>query len=291
MAYVRQIKTADLTHNDFSKKLLKYVLTTGKDASRIDVVFDVYEENSIKDVKRARRSSGNLVLKKIVPTSQIKQWQQLLSSGDFKNKLISYLVSDWKMFADLPNGKMLIVTDGADAFEITTTSSCLIPELRSNHQEADTRILLHAKHASASYDHVIVATPDTDVFLIALSQISRINVHVYMLTETKDKRRLIDVNACKRFNKTKHTDDKFSTALLGFHAFTGCDTTSAFAGKGIVKPLQLMGKHNQFVKSFLKLGSTFDTTELDFAAFEGFTCHMYGIKDAHGLRISINDVR
>ena len=53
-------------------KLLNYVLNSGKFASRIDVVFDVYKENSIKDVERARRSSGDLVLKQIVPTSKIK---------------------------------------------------------------------------------------------------------------------------------------------------------------------------------------------------------------------------
>ena len=61
MAYVRQIKTTDLSYKDFSMKLLNYGLNSRKYASRIDVVFDVYKENSIKDVEWAQRSSGDLV--------------------------------------------------------------------------------------------------------------------------------------------------------------------------------------------------------------------------------------
>ena len=87
MAYIRQIKVADLTYRQFAVTLLKYVLKCAGSATRIDVVFDVYIPNSIKDVERARRSTGELTVKQIIPTTSIKQWSQLLSSGDFKNKL------------------------------------------------------------------------------------------------------------------------------------------------------------------------------------------------------------
>ena len=79
MTYVWQIKTSDLTYQEFSAKLLRHIINSGKCVSRIDVVFDVYKENSVKDVERARRSNGRLVLKQIVPSSPIKQWSQLLS--------------------------------------------------------------------------------------------------------------------------------------------------------------------------------------------------------------------
>ena len=50
MALVRQIKTTKMTHSQFATVLLKKVLSIGRDSSRIDVVFDVYLDNSIKDV-------------------------------------------------------------------------------------------------------------------------------------------------------------------------------------------------------------------------------------------------
>ena len=104
---------------------------------------------------------------------------------------MSYLADDWKLNTDLLNGKMLFVTTRTNAFEITTTACRLVTELISNHQEADTQMLLHAEHASYAYEGVIIATPDTDVFLIALSHVSSINAHVNMLTGTNEKRCLI----------------------------------------------------------------------------------------------------
>ena len=60
MAIVRQIKSTGLTFREYSTKLLQQVMSCGKFASRIDVVFDIYLENSIKDVERQRRSSENV---------------------------------------------------------------------------------------------------------------------------------------------------------------------------------------------------------------------------------------
>ena len=69
---VRQLKGSGLTHKEFAEKLLKSVIKIIKNSKRIHVVFDVYLDNSIKDVERNRRSHGELLLKQILPTSQIK---------------------------------------------------------------------------------------------------------------------------------------------------------------------------------------------------------------------------
>ena len=55
-------------------------------------VNNVYKENPIEDLGRARRLSQDLAIKRFVPNSKIKQWQMLLQSSDFKNKLVLYLV-------------------------------------------------------------------------------------------------------------------------------------------------------------------------------------------------------
>ena len=108
MAFVKQIKATDQAYREDAMKLLKNILNAGRYATRIDVFFDVYAEKSIKDVERARRSSGEIFLKQIVATSPINQWNQLLSSGDFKNKLIDFLVDEWKANQPLVDGKILL---------------------------------------------------------------------------------------------------------------------------------------------------------------------------------------
>ena len=55
-------------------------------------------------------------------------------------------------------------------------------------------------------------------------------------------------------------------ALLGLHAFSDCDTISAFPGKGKVKPLNLTMKNEKYI-------STFEEAEIstgNFDAVEGF---------------------
>ena len=105
MALVRQIKTTKMTYSQFATVLLKKVLSIGRDSSRIDVVFDVYLDNSIKDVERNRRSCGELKLQQIIPDAEIKQWALLLSSNNNQNKLIRFIVEHWKSNSNLINGK------------------------------------------------------------------------------------------------------------------------------------------------------------------------------------------
>ena len=92
MALVQQIKTTKMTYSQFATVLLKKVLSIGRDSSRIDVVFDVYLDNSIKGVERNRRSCGELKLQQIIPDAEIKQLALVLLSNDNKNKLIRFIV-------------------------------------------------------------------------------------------------------------------------------------------------------------------------------------------------------
>ena len=73
MTLVRKIKTAGLTYEEFALKLLNTVLSSSSSSTRVDVVFDVYREISIKNAERACRKSGSLEFKKNVGSQQIKQ--------------------------------------------------------------------------------------------------------------------------------------------------------------------------------------------------------------------------
>ena len=78
----------------------------------------------------------------------------------------------------------------------------------------------------------------------------------------------------KREPLTKN--EKYSSALLSMHAFTGCDTVSAFKGRGKLKALKALQQHPHFIERLAKLGESWhmDTFLLD--DVEAFTCTMYG---------------
>ena len=93
-------------------------------------------------------------------------------------------------------------------------------------------MLLHAAHASSTFSKIVIATPDSDVFMIVLPNLDEIEV--IFITGTKDKRRVIDLStvcrdANERFNKTNLAYDVFMKALHEFHGFTGCHSVSAFS--------------------------------------------------------------
>ena len=55
-------------------------------------------------------------------------------------------------------------------------------------------------------------------------------------------------------------DETFLKALIGLHAFTGCDSVSAFAGKGKIKAQKLL-INSEFVNLFSLLGTSWFVTE------------------------------
>ena len=83
----------------------------------------------------------------------------------------------------------------------------------------------------------------------------------------------------------------YCSALLGLHAFTRCDTTSAFNGIGKVKPIKLLQEKPRFQNIFNKLGEEWEVSDELYAGLEEFTCHMYKktgcISDTDELRYKL----
>ena len=237
--YVQQSQVTNKTFGQLSTDLLEKILTTGSKVARIDVVFDVYCDLSIKNVERKRRSKDQLLFKSIIATSRIKQWGSFLSCNKNKNSLVEFFVSQWKNAESrLKIGqKTIYVTSRSDVYKINDTVVERVLQLQSNHEEADTRMLLHAKHASFTYPKVLISSPDTDVFIIFFSVHTRIAANLYFLTGVKRSRRIIDVSkvADYIFDTLKRCDvskEVLMESLIGFHSFTGCDTISVFTGRG-----------------------------------------------------------
>ena len=92
----------------------------------------------------------------------------------------------------------------------------------------------------------IIHTPDTDLFIIALSCVPKIAGSLFIETGIRHKRRIIDLSAIKESLKTQIPDGTgysikdLLNALPGLHSFTGYDSVSFMAGKGKAKALKLM---------------------------------------------------
>ena len=88
------------------------------------------------------------------------------------------------------------------------------------------------------------------------------------------KSRIIDIQSI-RSSILQNVQPEFLPALIGIHAFTGCDTISSFAGKGKIKALKLLIQYPQFVSYFFELGRRWVVTEDMVNNYVEFVCSLY----------------
>ena len=91
--------------------------------------------------------------------------------------------------------------------------------LYSNHEEADSRMIFHLKSLSGR-NNIVVRTNDTDVLVIILSNMDKLNASSQIWLE---------VGVSSLYT---HLGSPLCASLAGFHAFTGCDYTASFSRRG-----------------------------------------------------------
>ena len=64
-------------------------------------------------------------------------------------------------------------------------------------------------------------------------------------------------------------------ALVGMHAFTGCDTVSAFAGRGKINAFNQMKSNKTYQAAYCELGRNATVSSDLFEKLQIITCSMY----------------
>lgn len=77
------------------------------------------------------------------------------------------------------------------------------------------------------------------------------------------------------------------SALPGLHAFTGCDTTSSFVGKGKTAALKLIQTNTNLREVMTNLGQSFTVTPQTMLGCALFVCTLYGKPG----KVDVNEVR
>lgn len=263
-------------------------LQEGRDSARIDVVFDTYRKLSIKGMERERRCSDTAnQFKNISPGHRVQQWRRFLSSSTNKTSLIEFINKEWKepSYRQKLNGKILFTTCGSTCILLTEEAWENVEELECTHEEADTRLFLHAEHVSKSggYKAIIIAAEDTDVFVLALALSSSISVPLFQRSGTQNRQTFTNISM------VSHALGKdVCNALPALYSFTGCDSVSSFTGKGKLCCLKIVRRETEYQEMFGQLGQEWDVSEELCGQIEKFTCLMY---DSKCSTTSINSCR
>ena len=246
--YVREIPQ---TFQGIAEKLFKSL------NSKWDVIFstDMYLPDSVKLAERRRRGYGEKLITSGPKTRRSQDWQNFLTN-DEKRQLAEILLTSWSsddFSGALKDRSVVIVVDGW-AYELTADGSRTptgeIVTLRSS-QETDTHTVLYCLYAQeARYKYARVCSPDNDIFFILLYHARQFqNITVLFETGKDNKRRCLDMNEL-----AKSLSPTMCSSLLSLHAFIGCDSASAFKGKGKVNPIKLPQKSQNHQETFSEIG-------------------------------------
>ena len=103
-----------------------------------------------------------------------KQWKKFLISGENKITLKTFLLDQWSQdnYVDRIGNLNIYFAIEHKCFCLSVCDGKVvcgeILELNSNHEEADTKVLLHPKHASDNGEFtIIIKSPDTEVAIMA----------------------------------------------------------------------------------------------------------------------------
>ena len=134
----------------------------------------------------------------VASTPVLKQFPKYISNAANKVSLSAFLTEAWIEMAKqrLPADKELVIgggaTDGQSALSIKNRECTKVTALHCDHEEADIRMLLHAKHASREAQRVVIQSPDTDVLLLCVTHNDEIECdELWFRTGVKDRLRYI----------------------------------------------------------------------------------------------------
>ena len=147
--------------------------------------------------------------------------------------------------------------------------------MKTNHEEADTKIAYLTQHALDNVEnlnHVCVRSTsgDIDITVIMVGAFGKSETQILIDNGTGKNRKMI------RIDSLKFLSEKQQMALVAFHAISGNDYVSSFMPKS-KKIWSMVTKDDEHIEFFCELGVGELTEEMHEKA-EMFVCRIYGHK-------------
>ena len=218
---------------DLAVVLYYEIMRLGADYNRVDIIFDRYFHDSLKEDIRGSRGSGSIFAfdgNTDLPTDMVNNF---LKNSQNKNNLNEFLA---KEIMEMHHGpKLLVATYKNSVLYSSSTEPLDLQEFsifNCQSKEADQRLIRHTLHCISDlddYKRIVVRTIDTDVLILLISYISQYhelceNIEIY--AEMVNSVCQYDIIGIVRAFGKETCD-----ALPFFYAFTGCDTVSSFFSK------------------------------------------------------------
>jgi len=142
--------------------------------SRIDIVWDVYKSDSLKNATREKRGCGTR--RRVSSSTRIPgNWPGFLRNNENKQELFRFLAHECVDY-ETEDDKTIYSTANEQVV-CSSSSTITSPLAHCSQQEADSRIFVHVKDmAQNGHAKVMICTVDTDVVVIAVAKFLQIGL-------------------------------------------------------------------------------------------------------------------
>jgi hypothetical protein len=276
---------------DFAEQFVHAMHKRTHQYNTMHIIFDNYTvQNSLKQSTRDKRSSGQHSRAYICSdNTPIKvSVHNFLSNVSTKQSLTSYLARKLIVYYT-PSQKNVVVS----THEGVICNHGDLSSLSSNHEEADTVIILHAIYAASHQRTIHILSPDTDVLVLAIRRLPQLGSDTCVI-RARNKPVLLQPTY-------DALGENLAAALPGFHAFTGCDTVGRFYGKGKQTCWKvLQSSRPEILNAFINLGGNDDVDDKDFLFLEEYvvytttrarkqSCQRFGGTYSSKVRLKLKD--
>ena len=272
-AYVRSVVKQCKTVRDLAVKLMNSIPPSYQ---TVYVVCDTYESGSIKTCERDTRGVGERCKLKSPDMKLPYDINKYLSVGENKEELFNLI---WQSIVEGNTRQCRIYFCLRDCYQIDQHDECPRPDLYSDHEEADTKLVAYAKLAE---DNIMIRSPsgDIDIIVLFVHHFHNSDVNIYIDNGTGAQRKVLDISSCT-------LPSEQCNALLGVHAFSGNDYLSSFFRKGKKTCWHAMIKKAEYITGFSKLGTDMNIGDDTKQLLEKYLCSLYG----RNKMKSVNEVR
>ena len=266
------------TFMEYSEIFLPYIKQSIENVQRLDLVWDEYIPNSLKASTRQKRDTG--ARRRVLPSAMVAQnWQEFLCLDNNKKELLLFFSEQVVKMAI--EGRQIIVTKGEEVL-------CSPPATGRNklslcsHEEAETRIMVHITDAvQDGHQSVMIRSTDTDVVVLTVAAVATLDrKELWVSYETGKNQKILPAHLSPS-----------PPCLPIFHALTGCDTTSFFAGYGKRPAWAVWENFPNVTSTFLELaGTPSSISEENLCTIERFIILIYD-RTSHLSKVGVNLLR
>ncbi|MGH0123575.1 UNVERIFIED_CONTAM: hypothetical protein FKN15_037020 [Acipenser sinensis] len=214
---------------------------------------DRYQEKSIKARTRKKRSKRSRPIRHVIENRDVplpKKWTNFLALPENKADLAHFL-SAQHISCNYTNIEVVAAGGFEDKREVISTNpSTDVTPLQASHEEADTRMVLHA--VNSSFDTVVLLAWDTDVFLLLIHHFENMQcTNLWMVAGTSKRRKFVPIHTlCDQLPPMLRSN------LFAFHALAGCDVTSYLANNSKRAGWKVFTSHAELLSELGKVPLT-----------------------------------